>query len=395
VTTPNERERQLEDWLRAGAPAAGEGAPITDQCLDAETAAAWIDGGLSASAVERVQAHVADCVRCQTLVASLAGAVDDRAASTAPVPDASRRARAPWILPLAAAAIILVSVGLFLFNSHSASAPATMASVESPQTGPDVRVPEPIEPAPSQAAEPSASGSVSARASAADPRAKAELSKQPDSAKRRTPAIAAQSASDQGQVTAESDSPAAAPAPAAAPPPARRSSPGEVAETSAADAQPQRDAGRPGGIAASASMAKPAAPAPRQERAAPDGAQSQRSANNASGVVVSPSGTRWRLEGRAVQQSVDGGATWRQVATAAADLTSASAPAESVCWVAGRAGTVLMTTDGREWRPVPFPERADLVGVSARDARDATVAAADGRSFRTTDGGQTWSIVAR
>jgi photosystem II stability/assembly factor-like uncharacterized protein len=52
---------------------------------------------------------------------------------------------------------------------------------------------------------------------------------------------------------------------------------------------------------------------------------------------------------------------------------------------------VLLTTDGRSWRRVPFPEAADLAAVQAANAQAATITTADGRTFRTTDGGLTWN----
>jgi photosystem II stability/assembly factor-like uncharacterized protein len=58
--------------------------------------------------------------------------------------------------------------------------------------------------------------------------------------------------------------------------------------------------------------------------------------------------------------------------------------------VVGRSGTVLLTTDGRQWRRIVFPIATDLAAVQAVDARAATVTAADGRRFRTVDGGVTW-----
>jgi photosystem II stability/assembly factor-like uncharacterized protein len=57
----------------------------------------------------------------------------------------------------------------------------------------------------------------------------------------------------------------------------------------------------------------------------------------------------------------------------------------------GAAGTVLRTTDGRAWRRTSVPDPADLAAVSAKDADIATVTTVDGRVFRTTDGGITWS----
>jgi photosystem II stability/assembly factor-like uncharacterized protein len=76
----------------------------------------------------------------------------------------------------------------------------------------------------------------------------------------------------------------------------------------------------------------------------------------------------------------------------AAELTAGAAPSASVCWLVGRAGVVLRTTDGRTWRRVPFPEMTDLSAVRAIDADGnvASVSTADGRTFSTTDGGATW-----
>jgi hypothetical protein len=53
-------------------------------------------------------------------------------------------------------------------------------------------------------------------------------------------------------------------------------------------------------------------------------------------------------------------------------------------------GTVLMSNDRERWQRIAFPEAADLTGVTADDARTATVTASDGRTFRTSDGGVTW-----
>ncbi|MEP6919243.1 MAG: glycosyl hydrolase, partial [Acidobacteriota bacterium] len=57
----------------------------------------------------------------------------------------------------------------------------------------------------------------------------------------------------------------------------------------------------------------------------------------------------------------------------------------------GRAGTVLLSSDGASWRIRPFPAGVDLVSVRATDANIATVTATDGRRFSTADGGLTWS----
>jgi photosystem II stability/assembly factor-like uncharacterized protein len=52
---------------------------------------------------------------------------------------------------------------------------------------------------------------------------------------------------------------------------------------------------------------------------------------------------------------------------------------------------VLVSTDGRTWRRVTFPEITDLSAIRARDARSVSVTTADGRIFNTTDAGATWA----
>jgi photosystem II stability/assembly factor-like uncharacterized protein len=71
-------------------------------------------------------------------------------------------------------------------------------------------------------------------------------------------------------------------------------------------------------------------------------------------------------------------------------LTAGASPSPSVCWRGGPGGTVLLSTDGRMWRRVPFPEMTDLVSVRATDEHTATVTTLDGRTILTKDGGLTW-----
>ncbi len=110
-------------------------------------------------------------------------------------------------------------------------------------------------------------------------------------------------------------------------------------------------------------------------------------------IVSSNPATRFRLlRGGGVQRSADGGATWRTEVTGATDtLTAGASPSPSVCWLVGPSGLVLLSTDGRSWRRLRFPEIVDLRAVTATDAENATVTTVDGRAFATSDGGQTWS----
>jgi photosystem II stability/assembly factor-like uncharacterized protein len=110
--------------------------------------------------------------------------------------------------------------------------------------------------------------------------------------------------------------------------------------------------------------------------------------------IQSPDGNiRWRLDGPTVSRTSNGGATWSEQYTGTATpLTAGSAPSPTVCWVVGLRGVIVLSTDGQTWRRIDFPHpAADLIRVTASDSNTATVTAADGRVFRTVDGGRTWT----
>jgi photosystem II stability/assembly factor-like uncharacterized protein len=54
---------------------------------------------------------------------------------------------------------------------------------------------------------------------------------------------------------------------------------------------------------------------------------------------------------------------------------------------------VLLTTNGRTWRRVEFPETTNLSAVVAQDGLAAIVMTSDGRRFATRDGGRIWTLV--
>jgi hypothetical protein len=195
-------------------------------------------------------------------------------------------------------------------------------------------------------------------------------------------------------------SPQQQPAQQQAPPPPQQMTPQQ-------GAQQRPDQQQAGGVV----TREAAAPRPRAEtdsaRAAAAGRAGvvETAQNNALRSVLeksadgtafrSPDGSGWwRLSaGRVAEASTDNGATWssRYVADEKTVLTAGAAAATSTVWIVGRAGVVLVTTNGRSWRRVPFPENTDLIAVTAADARHATVIAADGRAFATADAGATWS----
>jgi hypothetical protein len=99
-----------------------------------------------------------------------------------------------------------------------------------------------------------------------------------------------------------------------------------------------------------------------------------------------------QLQARAAFAATPCGPSWpAPPADIAGQITAGSAPSANVCWIVGRAGSVLRSTDHQTWQRVNIPQAADLSGITATDARTATVMAVDGRTFSTSDGGVTWT----
>jgi hypothetical protein len=115
-------------------------------------------------------------------------------------------------------------------------------------------------------------------------------------------------------------------------------------------------------------------------------------------VAIAPGSTvMWRLSpGGLIEHSSDAGATWAvQTSGVVAELLAGSAPSANVCWMVGRDATILRTTDGgAHWQKIPSPAADDLISVFAVSAQQATISTATThKTYRTTDAGQTWSLV--
>src|ERR1051325_9602425 len=142
-------EQALKHELRAALPNA-EGAP-TPGCLDAETIAAWHDGGLDAAQMEAVESHASTCAHCQEMLAAFARATPTIAAGATPA-----TGRFPfwkwWLAPLAAAAaavtlwMVVPDEQPLLMRSAAESTVAVDATTES-----RAKAQEPATPAESQA----------------------------------------------------------------------------------------------------------------------------------------------------------------------------------------------------------------------------------------------------
>jgi len=132
----------------------------------------------------------------------------------------------------------------------------------------------------------------------------------------------------------------------------------------------------------------------RTRNAAPQGSAASQRLLAASETVAPDGSTRWRIIGGQRLEKSTAGADWQAVALpAAGSIAAAAAPSTMVCWIVGTGGSVYLTIDGTSFARLPFPERVDLDAVTAIDDRTATVSAADGRSWRTSDGGMTWTLI--
>ncbi len=76
--TKRDRDRSVEQWLRQ-TPVPGARA---DDCLDAETLAAWAEGLLDGPQRATAEAHASNCARCQAMLAVMVRTTTAAAAST-------------------------------------------------------------------------------------------------------------------------------------------------------------------------------------------------------------------------------------------------------------------------------------------------------------------------
>jgi hypothetical protein len=359
-----DRDDAVDRLLRASlADAAPRSAPSDGECLDAEAVAAWVEGHLPASLASAAEAHAADCARCQAMLAALA--------RTAPPAPAQKplveRWHLRWLVPVTAAAAALV-IYVVVPRQRAVEEAEQMARQQYSEPAPSAA------PAPPAAAEPLVE-------SPRDLLAKREQAVRPNEAAKPVDRFEQDAAAGRRDVAGQERREAqAAGAPA---------SPAAAAAADALSPQASADARlEPEPASAAALDARGAA-------AARETAVVGRVASTIAPVseIVSPDRSRrWRIgQPGVVQRSMDGGASWETLATGVnVPLRAGSAPAPTIVWLVGGAGTVLLSTDGRQWRQVSAPAAIDLVMVQATDARTATVTAADGRVFRTTDGGQTW-----
>jgi hypothetical protein len=340
---------------------------VAEEHVDGEALAAWTAGTLPALDASKIERHLADCPRCQSMLAVFA--------RTAPPVAAAapwwQRWNIRWLVPLATAATI---AGIWVALPDRSFAPEpTVAQRADVPLAPERQEPAPAPPTPPQAKP--QTNTFAARQAEPPPPLAAEPAPAPA---RPAPRERAEAAAEAGQravaalpsaptVTAATPAPAAPPAAAPAPPAATPAAPPAPAtvETMAESVTVQDKLGRTAAFGSGATAV---------EFASPDAA------------------TRWRIvAGSRVERSTDAGRRWNAVAALGSTrLIAGHAPSVNVVWLVGDAGAIYVTSDGARFARVPFVESTNLAAVVAVDDRQATVTAADGRVFRTTDRGATW-----
>jgi len=345
--------------------------------IDAETLAAWADGGLRPAEAASVEQHLSDCNRCTAMLATFV-----RTTPVAPAAESLwHRWRLTWLVPVATAATaVALWVAIPRNPTPTASEPLQAARQENA--------------APAREGAP-ASTTLSEQAKedkkeAATPPAPSigGLARREEFARPQSKIARADEAETRSRELAE---------PLQVP-----EAPDKTLEADQRTADLQANqraktaAAAPPAPAAAAGAAATAAPSERTQQTQQTFAAGRQAAALTANVteIVSPNPTnRWRIvAGRRIERSTNGGTQWEPVSlSSTATLSAGSSPAPTVCWIVGRAGVVYLTTDGVRFTPVSFPESTDLASIQATDDRRATVRTVDGRTFRTEDQGTTWT----
>jgi hypothetical protein len=344
--------------------------------LDAETVAAWMDGGLDSASLAAAEAHASNCERCQALLATVTKTMPQETGSLEAASIGANWWRW-WMTPIAAAA---AAVTLWMVVPQE--------RLRQVATAPSLQMTAPAAPA---------AESARARDEAAPPKAETAAPSDPQPGRQR-PAEGGQFA--EGKRKADTAPRAAQEKPQVAP--GKLGAAANVAD--AVGAKDRRDnkaeerlarvEAEPPRAPAAQMAAAPAAAAPAESAAARESAITQLRKQTTPLVFVSPDPRfRWRATAAGVEFSVDGGRTWLPVRLPQGEvITGGASPAPLACWLVGRRGLVLLATDGTNFTRLPFPESVDLVAVSSPEPRIATVTTADGRRFRTENAGRSWSL---
>jgi len=376
------------------------GQAVAGEHPDANLLSAFSERTLTEPEREQVLDHLSRCAECREVVAlaALPQVEEERlvaapAAGRASVAAGRSWWRSPvihWSALTAAALVVLIAVGerMRLRREYSASAPAIASYEMAKKQAAPAPPPPPPQPNESQKL--------------------AETARAPRQAEAVSPPRSAGGVSG-GRITASGSSRsiaagnAAGPAPPP-PPPASAFSSG-TANGPPLDKEPKidqpqtkavpaptattRDAlegARPGGVVARGPLSNPTSESAML---------AQRSgANFTRRALLVP---RWSVsDSGAVQRSIDGGRSWREVAVAEGVSFRAVAVVVSDVWAGGSGGALFHSSDGGEhWGRVQVQANdrtlsGDIVRIEFADAQNGVVVTSTGETWRTSDAGGTW-----
>jgi hypothetical protein len=383
--------------------------------IDAERLAAWAAKSLSGEEMAEIDRHLSSCDRCQAMLAVFARIEP----APAPSPSLWQRWRLAWVIPATAAAAATLTWIAWPGRVPATPPPAAVvAQSEAPNRV--VVAPEPtigLRPADAQSAAQQAQaalqqeqqGQQGQTTKMADARQANRAEVPPTTAKPAPPTPTEPPARPQAAPL-----PATPPAQAVAAPPPPPPPPPVMPPVTVAGGAPVVPSILAEAIASSTviftfTSGDPATKDVQTSTAVAGGAAGAMGGGGGGGgrgggrAATPPAATfrasvdvpvRWRiLSTGLVERSVDNGATWSTIVLnlePTARVTSGAAPSPAVCWLVGRAGLVLLTTDGVRFERVRVPDTTDLSSIRATNARQASITTADGRVLVTADGGATW-----
>ena len=333
--------------------AAARRARAVGVCPDPEQLAGYLDNGLTSEERAAVEAHAADCLRCQQHL-SLLGAVSVERPDPEVAASRSWLVRWGWLVPVATAVLV---VAVWTRTPAPVDAPAQFPQRE---VAPAI-VPAPAPPAAAERAAPSPAGNAAGKSRDARavpvPPVKAE-------ADRERQDFAAQSVPR----SAEPAAPKAAPAP---PPPAVASDQvGQLADR----ARPPAEA-----------EAKESAAAPIR-----DEARLMRKAAAPVREAAASARERYRAAGGRIEQSHDGGASWQEAFNdASLTVTAVACTPGGPCWFGTSTGVVLRA-DGSGFSRSRLPEAGAITAIEVTSPPGVTVAVGS-RRYRSSDG-SAWTL---
>ena len=414
--------RLLEEALES--QAAGDG--HSSGCPDAEILAAYAEHGLSDREASRWEGHIADCGRCQKIIAGVVagaenledareqGSLASAFVIRKPGPGAPQSSRWPgfwrwWVPGLGLATAMVLWFALHPALPHQASPQRAAATAgTSPGSAPGNPAASSIKPEETQMAQaqtPPAPAEISGAAgtSGGAIRDSEELrANSTADALKKAPKQESLQSNGQSGALGEAQAPlvtsgaSGAPRAAAAPPvPEAKEKDSAALSAQTTDEKTQTSdalatapsagaaVARPAVTAAPAAPAvAPAAPEPAREASQTQGVarqldrsagfsssnQMQALAKIASSPIVfgSPDrGALWRVGPRGlIENSNDRGQTWHpQASGVTADLLAGAAPSAKVAWAVGRGGIIVRTEDGQDWQRVMPPSFANAAGA--------------------------------